>query len=1119
MKSSASIISAFLVGVLGAAPLAERSQPDGDTMFTRMAADRTGIVVDNPYDDPRMWAELYRELTFGAMGTGVAAGDFDNDGRPDVFVVSKTKSSRLFRNLGNWRFQDVTEKAGLAAPKTSASLLGGLFGGGDDAEENLKDWEQGATWADINNDGWLDLYVCRHAAPNRLYLNQGDGTFIEEGVKRGLGIVDGSGVGAFSDYDRDGDLDVYVQTNMMDYARYPDGRPDYLLRNRGDGYFEDVTSRSGISGMTSGHAVMWVDYDDDRWPDIYIANDFAQPDQLYRNNGDGTFTDVINAAVPSMPFYSMGADAADIDGDGTWDIYVADMAATNHEKDQRSMAGSRVRGQKHDETSALPPSLMRNHLLLNTGTGGFREAAHLADLAATDWTWSIRWEDFDHDGRVDLHVTNGMNREYHGADLLERIMVSENPSAPIRIMQDSPVLSETNLAFRNRGDLRFDPVADQWGLAETGVSFGAATADFDGDGDLDLVYATYEGNPSVWRNDSVTGNRLVVALRGAEQAPSRGRGSNRMGVGATVRVTTATGSQARFMQPTRGYLSSSEPVVHFGLGDDEVISELIVEWPSGARTELSDVAVNQRLVLHEQDASAGDATVELSWGGGRWSEQAARRGLTWPADESMVPEANDQPLLPWRFDRGGAQIAVGDYTGDGRADLVVGGTTATVPRLLVATDSGKFNHAAAAALAMGPGISMGPMVLFDANDDGRLDLLVTGTGADTHRPSEAYQPRFFGNQRGFTDITDRVLPTLSLRVGAASVADFDRDGDADVFLGARLVPGSYPKSPTSVMLSNEGGVFSDRAAELGLADVGMVTAAVWVDGDADGWVDLLVANDWGRVRYFRNQVGERFVEVTEEVGFDSGGRGWWRSLAVADFNGDGRPDIAAGNVGLNTPYQASPESPISIYWGNFGRSRRGSSTLVEAYVENGRLLPRRERKDIAAQVRTVARSYRRTIEYAAATLPEILGEDALAQALQVEADQLASGVFLSQPDGMWRFSPFPRIAQIAPIMKILTVSYDDDEHRDLLLLQNDHSPLEVVGRFGGGIGQVLRGDGGGGFEPVSPRESGVNVGGAVADAVSLEIDRDGQGEVFLTRVGERSMLLDAAAGYSETRLK
>jgi hypothetical protein len=309
-----------------------------------------------------------------------------------------------------------------------------------------------------------------------------------------------------------------------------------------------------------------------------------------------------------------------------------------------------------------------------------------------------------------------------------------------------------------------------------------------------------------------------------------------------------------------------------------------------------------------------------------------------------------------------------------------------------------------------------------------------------------------------------------------------------------------------VLLRNDAAVFSDQAEVLALADLGMVTAAVWMDGDGDGWLDLVVANDWGRVRYLQNQAGKTFADKTEQMGFSTGGRGWWRSFAVADFNGDGRPDIAAGNVGLNTPYQASVEEPMGIHLANFGRSRRSRPTLIESYVEDGRLLPRRERKEISAQVRTVARSYRRTIDYAAATLPEIFGDEVLAAATSVEADQLASGVFLSQSDGTWRFAAFPAIAQIAPATRMIALHFDEDDHLDLLLLQNDHSPLEVIGRFGGGLGQVLRGDGAGDFDPVLPRDSGVRITGAVADGVALDVDGDGDQEVFITRVNDSSML-------------
>ncbi|HEX2860096.1 MAG TPA: VCBS repeat-containing protein, partial [Lacunisphaera sp.] len=454
---------------LASAPLAAWSASRGATLFTALPAAQTGIVAENRYADPRMWKEKFQEFKFGAMGTGVAVGDYDGDGKADVFVVSKTETSRLFRNLGGWKFEDVTAKAGIAEPGKPAG------------------WTQGAAFADVNNDGHLDLYLCRFGMPNLLFMNQGDGTFREEAKERGLAVVDASGMGAFCDYDRDGDLDVYVQTNLLDAATAPNGQKDYLFRNRGDGTFEDVSVQAGLAGETMGHSATWWDYDADGWPDLYVANDYASADVLYRNNRDGTFASVINQAAPRTPYYAMGSDLGDVDNDGRPDLFVADMAASTREKDQRGMAGSRARAQEYADDPALAPPLMRNALYLGTGFPRLREAAYLANLAATDWTWSVRFEDFDEDGRVDVHVTNGMIREYHNADLLERIMVLENPADSRRAMQAAPVFAERNLAYANEGELRFREVGREWGLGQEGVSFGTASGDLDGDGDLDLV--------------------------------------------------------------------------------------------------------------------------------------------------------------------------------------------------------------------------------------------------------------------------------------------------------------------------------------------------------------------------------------------------------------------------------------------------------------------------------------------------------------------------------------------------------------------------------------------------------------------------------------------------------
>jgi hypothetical protein len=1070
---------------LPSAALAPRSGPRGATLFKAIPPEQSGIAVVNDYADPKMWTDHYQELVFGAMGSGVAVGDYDNDGRPDLFVVGKTGDCRLFRNRGDWRFEDVTVSAGMTPAAGGAwARMKNLVGLGSGSEEGGA-WCQGATFADVNNDGWLDLHVCRWRAPNLLYINQGNGTFKEEAAARGLALVDASGMAAFADYDCDGWLDVYVLTSLLDAVAHPNGQRDRLYRNQGNGHFVEVAAAAGIAGEAMGHSVTWWDPDHDGWPDLYVANDYGAPDHFYRNNRDGTFTDGRDAALPHTPYYAMGADAADVNNDGLMDLLVADMAASSPTKDLRGMASSRARTQTIPDDPAATPQVMRNALYLNTGTGVFQEAAHLAGLAATDWTWSVRWEDLDNDGRVDLHVTNGMIREFNNTDLMDRIMALENQGGVRQFMKGLPVMAETNFAFRNAGDLRFEETGRPWGLDQRGVSFGTAFADFDGDGDLDAVFANYEAGVTVLRNDSADGHRLLVALRGTR--------SNRFGFGAAVRIETASGSQMRYLAPARGYLSSSEPLVHFGLGADEAVRRLTVIWPGGGTQVLENLPVDRRITITEP--ATGAPPVDRPVAVAQFTDVSAAWGLALVVEETF--ETSGQQLLPMRFDRTGPTLAVGDISGDGRPDVVVGGTRASP-----ATVGVRGERFLAAALPPTP-LDDGPFLVFDADGDGRNDLLRTRAGDARSANAADYQPELYRRDaEGAFAPVPGALPAVSLSVGAACAADFDRDGRLDVFLGARLVPGRYPAAPRSLLWANRGGRFEDVTETIapGLREVGLVTAALWSDVDADGWPDLLVALEWGGVKCFRNDTGRRLEDWSERAGFASAGTGWWTALASADFNGDGQPDYVAGNAGLNTPYQASSAQPALLYAGRFGGS--GPVQLLEARHEGKVEHPWRSRNELgAAAIPNLMRRFPRNDAYAAASVAAIAGPDKLAAARAYAATELRSGVFLSQPDGRYRFAPLPRIAQIAPLQGIVAGDFDGDGCADIYAVQNSFAPAAVTGRFDGGVSQLLRGDGRGGFTPVSPQASGLVVRGDAKALATLDLDEDGWADFLLTRNG------------------
>jgi hypothetical protein len=735
---------------------------------------------------------------------------------------------------------------------------------------------------------------------------------------------------------------------------------------------------------------------------------------------------------------------------------------------------------------------MRNALFINTGTGRCLEAACLAGLSATDWTWSPRLEDLDNDGRLDLFVTNGMNRELHNGDLNARKELAETIAEKVRIDKASPPLVEQHLAFRNLGDLRFEDVSAAWGLNQRGISFGSAFGDLDGDGNLDIVYANYEGGVTLLRNDADSGHSAVIALRGTR--------SNRFGVGSTVRIETDSGAQVRSLVLARGVLSSSEPILHFGLGQETRIRRLAVSWPSGHVQSFSDLAADRRFTITEPSGPVSPSPPKGA-APGQFSDASFAAGFSLLSREAVVDELAQQPLLPMRQNRRGPAVAVGDLNADGRDDVALGGTPADPARILLAGATAGFTGSDSGLPPTGEALNDGPVLLFDADGDGMNDLLVTKAGSGLPADSPDYQPRLFLNdgRGGFRPAPAGSLPELAVSAGAAAAADFDRSGRLGVFIGGRVVPGQYPISPRSALWANRAGRFEDVTDQVapGLRSVGMVSGALWSDVDGDGWPDLLLALEWGTVKYFHNDRGRRLEDWSERAGFAAAGAGWWTSIAAADFNGDGRMDYVVGNVGLNTPYGATPEHPSLIYYGDFRGD--GDRQLVEAYYEGDRLYPRRTRRDLGAAIPQILKRYRRNDYYARATLGEILGEDRLAAAQRFAATELRSGVFLSQPDGTHRFEPLPRIAQVSPIQGLAAGDFDGDGRADIYAVQNSYSPVPSVGRFDGGLSQLLRGDGRGGFLAVPPAESGLVVPGDAKGLAVADLDHDGWPDFLVTR--------------------
>ena len=974
-------------------------RPFSGSAFTSLSTAQSGIDFVHTWVPPERYPY---DLETAMFGGGVAIGDFDNDGLSDIYLSRPHGGNRLYRNLGNLLFEDATVEAGVSQ----------------------EFWGQGASFVDIDNDGDLDLFACAHASPNRLFLNDGRGQFREAAEEFGLAFLGASVMMSFADYDLDGDLDAYLTTNYLnpppgfklgraaltrdgrvvlpkdavDYRKVlydADGKPavvraaqmDRLYRNDG-GQFTDVTTTSGISGTDHGLSAIWWDYDDDKDPDLYVANDFTDADYLYRNNGDGTFSNVIADAMPHTPWFSMGADAADINNDGRLDLIASDMSGSNHYKQKMGM------GDMSENLWFLehptPRQYMRNAVYLNTGTERFMEVAYLTGMADTDWTWSTNFGDFDEDGYVDLFVTNGMTRDWQNADLRAHVKELGGKTSPRgrRFWVSQPPKADPNIAFRNLGDLQFAHAGERWGLNEALATYGAATSDLDNDGDLDIVTVNFGDQARVYRNNSSSSRRVLVNLKGTA--------SNRFGIGSRIKVRTATGIQVREVTLAHGFASAGEPIVHFGLGNETTIEELSIVWPCSSVQRFQNLDTNREYTIMERQ---GIKTLTGSSNGPTWFTRASSFTPK-KHRERLFDDFQRQPLLPNKLSQRGPGVTTGDIDGDSDIDIFVGGAAGQMGWIYENSDDGQFHvHSTWTTSNDGECEDVGAQ-FFDADNDGDQDLYVVSGSVEAEPGDVTFRDRLYLNDGlgRFTRATD-ALPDLRESGSCVAVADFDRDGDVDIFVGGRSIAGRYPETPNSYLLSNQAGSFSEVTDSVanGLRQSGLVTSAIWSDANADGWVDLLVTYEWGPVRFWKNEHG-KLVDETHSAGL-SHRLGWWTSIAASDIDNDGDLDYAVTNVGLNTKYHATKQQPVHLYYGDYDGS--GQKHLVEASFEGDVLFPLRGRSCSANAMPFLRDRFPSFQQFAQADVKQIYSEHHLENATRLQANTLESGILIN--DGTARF--------------------------------------------------------------------------------------------------------------------
>ncbi|MDO7848479.1 VCBS repeat-containing protein [Hymenobacter sp. M29] len=1075
-----------LAGLLLAGCQAKQPEAGLPTLFQLVAPAKSHVTFRNDLQEDEFTNVLVYEYTYN--GGGVALGDVNGDGLDDIYFTANKGSNRLYLNQGHLQFQDVTAAAGV-----------GLAEG----------WKTGVTMVDLNADGRLDMYVCRSGdrpgrlRQNQLFINQGADArgvphFTEQAAACGLADSAFSTQAVFFDYDQDRDLDMLLLNHSprrfegLDefYIRQLMATPDALTglklyRNEGGApgrlpQFREVATAAGLlnARLSFGLGASVADVNNDGWPDIYVSNDYLTPDCLYINNKNGTFTDQLSQQIGHTSLSSMGNDAADLNNDGYADICTLDMLPEGNRRQKLLFASDNFEQFRTRENAGLHKQYMRNMLQLNNGNGSFSEVGQLAGIAATDWSWAPLLADFDNDGWKDLFVTNGFLHDYTNLDFLKYMgdflhdrQGNVQRNNLLELVRKMPSSNVVGYAFRNIGGARFANVSMAWGITTPANSNGAAYADLDNDGDLDLVVNNINAEAFIYRNDAsklLKNKTLRVKLQG--------EGQNRLGLGTKVTLFSGGHLQTQEQLVGRGYESSVSPVLHFGLGQRPIDSVLVV-WPGGRRQVVRPAAGQQLLVLREANGQpAGPTSQSFSP-----VFTAATSPIRAVATENDVNDFKRQPLMVNSLSYGGPYLVQGDVNNDGRADLFMGGTVGHPSRVFVQRAGGVFAEVPQPALHADSLQEASAAAFLDVDGDGDQDLYVGTGGYDNFLPEDPLlQDRLYLNDgRGhFSASPPGSLPPMRTSTGCVRAADVNSDGHPDLFVGGRVVPGRYPEAPASYLLVGDGhGHFADQTARYApaLRQLGMVTDAAWVDLNGDQRPDLITVGEWLPVQVWLNEPG-RLVDRTATY-LPARLRGWWNTLLVHDLNGDHKPDLVVGNMGLNTQCRASAQQPAELVYKDFDDN--GAIDPILCMYAQDQSYPFVSRDELLDQISMTRSRFPSYASYSEARLPDIFSPEELKDAHVLRASCLQTTCFLSTPQTRYRLAPLPAEAQYTPIYALATLDYDHDGHPDLLLGGNiTHSRIRF-GNSDAGQGLLLRGDGRGGFATVPQRQSGLRVAGDI----------------------------------------